>query len=203
MYTDCFPEDVHGVILSFLPITTLFVVKSVCVLWKNIATKVLDIHHSKFTCRIKLYSEIISKRSPPCIEPWKADEVLCEKLYKIVNDNPVLDKIIPASNISDFCEPHTKSTIDTNIYLEGLTYEYPYDLVELSDIKLRCLVCQEDAHLPVMISYDFMTKEDSHRNYTTLYDVICRKCIDNRDEIRDYTMISNESEINLIVGFKQ
>lgn len=56
------PDEIQSLILSFLPILTLFNIKPICTLWNNLASENLNYHHSLFTSRVKLYAIILWKQ---------------------------------------------------------------------------------------------------------------------------------------------
>ena len=87
-------KELQGEILSFLPVTTLFQIQSVCKSWKIMTEAILRVHHNKFTARVKLYSVIIKNKIVEEDYPWPEDAnyLLSSKLDVVSNDNPIYIK---------------------------------------------------------------------------------------------------------------
>lgn len=147
-------------ILSFLPITELHKIQSVCRQWKTSSMILLNDHHSKFTSRVKLYATILAYSIEQDREKgefnFDDDEpILCCDLWKTESNDPIFEKYgYMYMDDDELWEESNKEERQNSImeYLEGERYEYPYD-GEDEDFKVKCAVCKNNGFLPVMVRY--------------------------------------------------
>lgn len=230
------PEELQSLMLSFLPISSLFQIQSVCKLWQKLSTQILDFHHNKFTSRIKLYSVILRNRQndDDCwFEQYENGQPMLASELEHVNKE---DSIYPKYRSLDINYDYTEEDYQDNEqnneedyqdnedyndneepcqacyhsqFLEGTVYEYPYEDDNISDIKLKCYVCNQTAFLPVMVKYTatFKDRRSDSRYYFDGYATVCRQCVNNRKSIGDknvyYPMQSAcHEDVNIVIGLR-
>lgn len=165
-----FPENMFNEILKWLSIPDLCRCQTVCTLWRRLLVPLLEIHHYRFTARIRLYTTIINDYER-ADGSWGTIRVTTSHNLRSIRYETIPEKYL-VHNTS--FQIHSEKS-----YLNGEIYEHDYD-ENSSRFTIYCKVCRAKAYLPVMIKG---TGHDTDFNcYYPTYGTVCLKCLNNKDE---------------------